>query len=60
MPDRELLDYFIQHTDVRFEKVHEKLDILLKFRWMLIGASMAISGTISILFEVAKAIAGVK
>lgn len=59
MPDQtELVKYYINHTDARFQEVNKKLDVLLKFRWMLIGASLAISGTVSIMFEVAKAIAG--
>jgi hypothetical protein len=60
MPNKEFLDYYIEHTDKRFEKVHEKLDTLLRFRWMLIGAALAISGTVSVLFEVAKAFAHVR
>ena len=59
MPNKDLLDYYIEHTDKRFESVHEKLDQLLSFRWMLIGAALAISGTVSVLFEVAKAFAHV-
>ena len=66
MPNKELLDYYIEHTDKRFEKlgddfreIHIKLDDILKFRWMLLGAALAISGTVSVLFEVAKAFAHV-
>jgi len=59
MPNKELLDYYIEHTDKRFESIHAKLDEILKFRWMLMGAALAISGTVSVLFEVAKAFAHV-
>ena len=38
MNDNELLKYFIGKTDERFNKIDEKLDILLKFKWQIGGA----------------------
>lgn len=65
--DEKLFSYFVKHTDKRFEAVgeefkgvHKKLDKLISLRWMLIGAAAGMSGTISFLFEMAKAWAGGK
>ena len=61
----ELVKYYIKHTDQRFKEVnqefkevHRKLDMLVKFRWMLIGAGVGTSLIVSILWEAAKAMAG--
>lgn len=50
--DDKLLKYYISHSDKRFDALEEKVDKLISFRWMLVGASMGISGIISIAFQV--------
>lgn len=52
-----LIDYYIEHSDKRFDALESKVDQLLSLKWKLIGAGMAVSGIISILIEVAKAMA---
>lgn len=52
MPNKELLDYYIRHTDQRFAEVNKKLDMLINFRWLLIGAAAGVSGIVSVLFQV--------
>lgn len=42
------LEYFIDQTNKRLEKMDEKLDRLITFRFLLIGASMALSGLFSV------------
>ncbi len=59
MNESELLKYYIKHTDERFREINQKLDVLLRFRWMLIGASLGASVLVSAIFEITKAIAGV-
>lgn len=51
MPNKELLDYYIKHTDERFKEIHTKLDTLIGFRWLLIGAAAGVSGLISFIFQ---------
>lgn len=69
MPSDDLVKYFIQHTDKKFSDLEEqtgkrfsglevKVDKLISFRWMLIGASVGISGLVSVLFQIGMAIAG--
>lgn len=58
MPSDDLVKYFINHTDSRFDRLEKKVERLLNFRWMLIGAASAASVVVSVVFEVAKAFAG--
>lgn len=52
MPERdELLKYYIKHADTRFDKLENKMDKLVSFRWILIGVSLAISGMVSFVFQ---------
>jgi len=44
----DLLKYYISHSDKRFDAIEEKMDKLISFRWLLIGASMGVSGIISV------------
>ena len=48
----ELLKYYISHSDKRFDALDQKVDKLISFRWLLIGASMGVSGVISVAFQV--------
>lgn len=55
MPNKELLDYYIKHTDERFKEVNKKLDMLISFRWLLIGAAAGVSGIVSVVFQLLTA-----
>lgn len=44
----EKLNYFIDQTNKRLDAIEGKLDQLISFRVMLIGASITVSGLISI------------
>jgi len=54
----DLLKYFIKMSNERFDSLEGKVDKLISFRWMLIGASVGISGIISVIFQIGMAIAG--
>lgn len=60
MANDDLLKYFIKQSNERFDSIESKLDKLISFRWMLIGASVGISGIVSVVFQVVMAIAGAK
>ena len=51
MSQKDLLDYYIKHADKRFDEIEKKVDKLISFRWMLIGASVSVSGIISIAIQ---------
>jgi len=42
------LDYFIDQTNDRLDKIEGKLDQLISFRIMLVGASVTVSAFVSI------------
>jgi len=42
-------NYFVDQTNQRLDKIDEKLEQLISFRIMLIGASMAISTIFSVM-----------
>jgi len=46
--DKELMNYFIEQTDKRFDKVETKLDQLLSFKWKLAGAIGLVSFVVTI------------
>ena len=50
--DRNLIEYFIQKTDERFDKVEKKLDEVLKFKWQIVGGSVVMSFLITLAFHV--------
>ena len=52
MDRQELVNYFIERTDERFDKLEAKIEQLISFRWMLIGASCAVSSIISIIIAI--------
>lgn len=56
--DDDLLKYYIDKTDSRLQSLEAKIDKLISFRVMLIGAAIGISGLVSAAFQVAIAIAG--
>jgi tetrahydromethanopterin S-methyltransferase subunit G len=41
-------DYFVEQTNHRLDKIDEKLEQLISFRVMLIGASMAVATLFSV------------
>jgi hypothetical protein len=41
-------EYFVTSTDRRLDRIEEKLERLIGFRWMLLGASAAVSTVFSI------------
>jgi hypothetical protein len=41
-------DYFVEQTNHRLDKIDEKLDQLISFRVMMIGASMAVATLFSL------------
>lgn len=47
--DRDLLQYFIERTDQRFDGVEKKLDALIGWKFKIVGAGAVISFIISIL-----------
>lgn len=51
MPDP-LIDYYIERTDARFDKIEDKLDSLLAFKWQLVGASVIVTLLIDVAFLV--------
>lgn len=46
--DQELIDYFIQETNKRFDKIEAKVDTILEFKWQIIGGSLVLSGICSV------------
>jgi hypothetical protein len=43
MSQEKLIEYFIQQTDIRLERMESKVDKLLQFKWQIIGGSVAVS-----------------
>ena len=41
--DKDLIDYFIDRTNKRFDKIDRKLDQLIEFKWKIIGGSVVFS-----------------
>lgn len=46
--------YFIERTDERLERIENKIEQLIGFRWMLIGMASALSAIISLAFHIMK------
>ena len=46
--DKELMEYFIEKTDERFDKLEYKIDKILEFKWQIIGGAVGISGLIGL------------
>lgn len=45
---KELMDYFIQRTDKRFDRIEKKMDELLKFKWRIAGGIAFVSFLVTI------------
>lgn len=50
--DRELIDYFIEHTDRRFDEIKHQLEELKAFRWLTVGGTLAAGSILSILISI--------
>jgi hypothetical protein len=51
MDDAKLMEYFIDQTNQRFDKIDHKLEQLVSFRLILIGVAMAVSAIISVVVQ---------
>jgi len=49
--DKQLIDYFIDQTNRRFDKVDKKLNELLEFKWKIIGGSVIFSLFATLVFN---------
>lgn len=63
MPDKSLIDYFIEHTNVRLDKlenstntrldkIQDTVDQIRAFKWQIIGGSIALSGFLAVAINV--------
>lgn len=50
--EEDKLDYYMRRTDDRMEIIEKKIDILLGFRWQIVGGSVAVSSIISLVIVV--------
>lgn len=41
--DADKIEYFIKETNKKFDKIDEKMDKLLSFKWQIVGGSVAFS-----------------
>jgi hypothetical protein len=41
--DKNLMEYFIERTDKRFDSIESKLEEVLRFKWRIAGALAVIS-----------------
>jgi len=56
MPENEkLLEYYIAKSDERLDRLESKVDKLISFRVMLVGAAVAVSGLVSVGFQIVMA-----
>lgn len=47
----ELVRYFIDETNKKFERLETKVDLLLKFKWEVIGGASAVSFLVAVLVQ---------
>lgn len=45
---KDLINYFIVRTDLRFDRVEKQLEEVSRFRWQIIGGSVALSSLLSV------------
>lgn len=55
MPSDDLIRYFMEQANNRFDSIENKVDRLVSFRWLLIGISIGVSGLVSFIAQVAQA-----
>jgi len=51
--DKNLIDYFIDETNRKFDKLDKKVDQIIKFKWQIIGGSLVASFVITAFFQIA-------
>lgn len=58
-PNKQVVDYFMQVTHEKFsnvekklEKIDQKVEQLIGFRWMLIGMAAAVSAIVELSFKI--------
>lgn len=51
--DERLIKYFIEETNKRFDKLDEKVDQLLEFKWQIIGGALIGSIAVTAAFNLA-------
>ena len=58
-----ILDYIIENMDRRFNELHDRLDkvdrkieMLLAFKWQIIGGAVAISAIVGVVIQITAAI----
>jgi hypothetical protein len=51
----DLLPYYVESTNKRLDEIEKKIDTLLKFKWQIIGGSLAISLAGSIIISAISA-----
>lgn len=52
---RDILEYYIDHANERFDKLEKKVDRLWDLKMMLLGACLVVSGVCSIAVNVVLA-----
>ena len=60
MASDDLIKDFMKRTDRRLEDLHDDVRHLLRFRWMVMGGAASAAFIFTVLFEMAKAMAGSK
>ena len=49
--DERLVNYFIEETNKKFDRLETKIDMLLQFKWQIIGGSVAFSAFITLAIQ---------
>lgn len=49
---KELVDYFIRETNEKFDKLDDKVNQLLEFKWKVVGSSIGVSLVITAVFQI--------
>ena len=56
MADEKLVEYFIRHTDERFDRLEQELRELAISKATFVGITVGVSGLVSIVFSIIAAI----
>lgn len=59
MADKDLVQYFIQETNVKFSKLEKKIDILIEDKWKREGKAILLSAAASVVLTIAINIAAI-
>ena len=60
MPSDDLIKHFMHETSTDLKDIKRDVKHLMKFRWMVMGGAAASAFIFTVLFEIAKAMAGSK